>query len=107
MLVLLLESLQTAYQTVPLHSTKRIVIDKKAFCLVHTKQGFVLIDDQCPHLGESLSKGKVNYLGEIVCPWHNFRFSLSNGEETSHKPCRKLRFYPLLVQENSLYVELY
>ena len=35
--------------------------------------------DRCPHNGESLSKGKVNFVGEVVCPWHGYRYPLAGG----------------------------
>ena len=36
------------------------------------------IDDVCPHMGASLGSGRVKD-GEVTCPWHAWRFRLSDG----------------------------
>lgn len=36
------------------------------------------IDDLCPHQGASLGAGCVQD-GEVFCPWHAWRFRLSDG----------------------------
>ena len=36
------------------------------------------IDDMCPHMGASLSAGHFEN-GEVLCPWHAWRFSLDDG----------------------------
>lgn len=36
------------------------------------------IDDRCPHAGASLSSGYVEN-GCVTCPWHGWRFRLSDG----------------------------
>lgn len=59
-----------------------IIIGEKRICLVLHDGVFSAVQDACSHNGQSLSKGKVNYLGEIVCPWHGYRFDLKSG-----RPC--------------------
>ena len=39
---------------------------------------FFAIDDLCPHMGASLSGGYVED-GVVTCPWHYWRFRLSDG----------------------------
>jgi nitrite reductase (NADH) small subunit len=36
------------------------------------------IDDLCPHMGASLAGGHVEE-GTVMCPWHAWRFRLSDG----------------------------
>ena len=36
------------------------------------------IDDLCPHMGASLGAGSVCD-GEVLCPWHAWRFRVSDG----------------------------
>jgi nitrite reductase/ring-hydroxylating ferredoxin subunit len=59
-----------------------LIINEKRICLVLHDDKFLAVQDACSHNGQSLSKGKVNYLGEIVCPWHGYRFNLNTG-----RPC--------------------
>lgn len=39
---------------------------------------FHAIDDVCPHMGASLAGGEVRN-GVVTCPWHAWRFRLSDG----------------------------
>ena len=36
------------------------------------------IDDFCPHMGASLATGAVDD-GSVMCPWHAWRFTISDG----------------------------
>lgn len=54
-------------------------------CLVLRGNVFYAVSDRCTHNGESLSKGSVNYLGDVVCPWHGHRFSLQSGREANEQ----------------------
>jgi nitrite reductase (NADH) small subunit len=36
------------------------------------------MDDLCPHMGASLGAGVI-HAGEVVCPWHAWRFRASDG----------------------------
>lgn len=36
------------------------------------------IDDFCPHMGASLAAGAVDD-GAVMCPWHAWRFTISDG----------------------------
>ncbi len=105
-MTLLFDSFIEAQKKIPLNKTLRIVVNGQALCLIHTQTGFKAMADECPHLGESLSKGKVNYLQEIVCPWHSYRFNLQSGEEMTGKNCKNLRFYSILIENDKLYVDL-
>ena len=33
----------------------------------------------CPHMGGPLDQGRVEN-GEVVCPWHRYRYDLTTGE---------------------------
>ena len=39
---------------------------------------YFAINDFCPHMGSSLSEGHVED-GTVMCPWHAWRFRLSDG----------------------------
>lgn len=80
-----------------------LIVYGKRICLVlrHTK--FYALEDTCSHNGESLSKGTVNYLGEIVCPWHAYRFSLPSGRESGERS-RDLITYPVREDETGFFI---
>ena len=95
-----------AKAAVPLTKTKLFIIEGHRICLAHTAAGFFAVDDECPHLGESLSKGTTNYLNEVVCPWHSYRYNLANGAECKHRT-RSVKAYPVKQEaDGSIYIEV-
>jgi nitrite reductase/ring-hydroxylating ferredoxin subunit len=61
---------------------RRIVrIGDKKICLFHNDGAFYAFDNLCPHNMHSLLEGKINYLKEVVCPLHGYRYSLRDGRE--------------------------
>ena len=80
-----------------------IILDGIRICLVLHDGVFRAVQDACSHNGQSLSKGKVNYLGEIVCPWHGYRFDLGTG-----RPCDSsspdLKIYPVKTDDTGFYI---
>jgi nitrite reductase/ring-hydroxylating ferredoxin subunit len=80
-----------------------LVVQGKRICLVLHKEVFQAVQDSCSHNGESLSKGRVNYLGEIICPWHNYRFDLKTGRACDSS-CRDLVTYPVKIDGEGLFI---
>lgn len=76
------------------HKPQLLIVKGKRICLAMHRGEFFAVQDACSHQGESLSKGQINYLGEIICPWHNYRFQLSSGK-ASDSSCRDLLTYSL------------
>ncbi|MCS6974125.1 MAG: Rieske 2Fe-2S domain-containing protein [Cyclobacteriaceae bacterium] len=75
-------------------------------CLVRFGSNFYAVQDSCSHNGESLSKGTVNHLGEIICPWHNYCFSLETGREL-HNRSADLKIYPVKADDSGFYVGIF
>lgn len=71
-----------------------LIVRDKRICMVRRQSGLLAVEDKCPHNGESLSKGAINYKGEIVCPWHGQRFDLRTGREADENS-RDLITYPV------------
>lgn len=61
----------------------------REICIVRQNNKLVAFENSCPHMGESLHNGVVNYLDEIVCPLHAYRFNIHSGESTSNCPSLK------------------
>jgi len=96
---------EEAEKVVPMRSTKLILAGNRKICLARTADGLMAIEDACPHLGESLSRGKVNYLGEVVCPWHSYRYNLQHGQECENRS-RKAKTYPIKEEEDGVFIGL-
>lgn len=75
----------------------------KRICLVRTADRLLAVDDRCSHNGESLSKGQVNYLCEVVCPWHGHRFNLVTGREAGERSA-DLETFLVRADESGVFV---
>ena len=82
-----------------------VILGNKRICLVLHRDKFYAVQDSCTHNGESLSKGKINYLGEVICPWHGYRFELSSGRACDSS-CRGLVTYPLKIDDSGFFIGL-
>jgi nitrite reductase/ring-hydroxylating ferredoxin subunit len=82
-----------------------VIIGEKRICLVLHNEQLMAIEDRCSHNGESLSKGTINYLGEVICPWHGYRFNLKTGRESAERS-RDLVIYPVKEDEEGVFLGL-
>lgn len=82
-----------------------LIINKTRVCLVLHNDQFYAVQDACSHNGESLSKGSVNYLGEIICPLHNYQFDLESGRECNVRS-KDLKTFPLKIDDSGFFIGL-
>lgn len=80
-----------------------VIVNGKRICLVQHANAFFAVQDSCSHSGESLSKGKINYLGEVICPLHNHCFDLQTGREISSRSA-DLFTYPIKINEFGFFI---
>lgn len=59
------------------------MIKGKAICFALHQDKIYAFQDKCPHAGGRMSGGFVDALGNIVCPLHRYKFSMSKGYNTS------------------------
>jgi 3-phenylpropionate/trans-cinnamate dioxygenase ferredoxin subunit len=80
-----------------------VIIGETRICLVRFKDQFSAVQDSCSHNGVSLSKGHVNFLGEIICPLHNYCFNVKSGREIQGRS-RELKTYPIKADETGFFI---
>lgn len=80
-----------------------LILGSRRICLVLRKDKIYAIQDACTHSGESLSKGAINFLGEVICPGHGYGFDLKTGRECNER-CRDLTTYLVKDDETGFYV---
>ncbi|MCP2043631.1 Rieske 2Fe-2S domain-containing protein [Pontibacter sp. HSC-36F09] len=97
------DSATEAREQVPLRKLKQLVLDGRSICFAHTTTGFFALDDSCPHLGYSLSKGTTNYLNEVICPWHSYRYSMQDGRECDFRT-RKAVLHRVELRDEGVFV---
>jgi nitrite reductase/ring-hydroxylating ferredoxin subunit len=68
-------------QALPQSTPKRVQGENgKYYCLVRSGEHIYALDDKCPHAGGLLSNGWCDGLGNIVCPYHRYRYKLDTGQ---------------------------
>lgn len=78
-------------------------VDGRAICFARTAAGFFALDDACPHMGHALSRGTTNYLNEVICPWHSYRYSLESGRECDYRT-RNAVLHPVELRSDGVYI---
>lgn len=94
---------QEALTVLQENKPRLLLIGAKRLCIVLREGKMYAMEEKCPHNGESLSKGSLNYLGEIICPWHGYRFQMTTGRESLER-CRDLIIYPVKENEEGVLI---
>lgn len=82
-----------------------VVAGNQNICVVRKQDKLIAFKNECPHMGQGLNDGLVNYLGEIVCPLHGYKFSLVHGEEEKQR-CASLTFIPVEFSEEGVFLDV-
>ena len=83
---------------------KTVSLDNKLIALFRVDGQYFAIDDVCPHMGASLSGGYVEN-GIVTCPWHAWRFRLSDGAWADN-PRVKTGCYPVRVVGEEIQIQI-
>ena len=101
--VKLFHSLSEAKDRLAESRPQLLEVSNVRICLVLRGDQLFAVSNKCTHNGESLSKGKVNFANEIVCPWHGYQYRPHDGQ--SPPPFKeKVCTYDVLVLFGKVYV---
>lgn len=89
---------------IPVGGNKMVEVGKKDVAVFNVNGEFFAIDDLCPHMGASLSGGHVED-GCVICPWHYWRFRLSDGA-WADSPRVRTGSYPVHVVDGVVHIEV-
>ncbi len=78
-------------------------LDGRPICIGRFKDRLFAFAYKCPHASGLLSDGFIDALGNIVCPLHRYRFSISTGYNVSGEGYR-LRHWPVEDRPDGLFV---
>lgn len=94
-------------------STDKLTFNNNGICIVSVNDTSVCIGKyedklfafprKCPHAGADMSLGYIDRLGNVVCPLHHYRFSLSNGRNVSGEGYF-LKRYAVEVDDDGVFV---
>jgi nitrite reductase (NADH) small subunit len=72
----------------------------------HTSEGFLAVENRCPHRGGPLADGIVNGAA-VVCPLHAWKFDLRSGLSTNHPESpAALITYPTRIEDGFICIQL-
>jgi nitrite reductase/ring-hydroxylating ferredoxin subunit len=86
------------------NSMKLVRVEGVPVLLIKQQGQIFAIDNRCPHMGCGFSGGALDGF-MVICPCHDWRFSLETGEYTEDKGF-KLVFYPTKIVDGKIMVEL-
>ncbi len=101
----LFESKAAMLSALPSGKIKTIKVGNEKYAAVVLQENLHFFEYGCPHMGYPLFQAMTTPFGEISCPWHNYQFSLTNGEERN-KRCRPLRRFKVSIDQDGIFVEL-
>jgi nitrite reductase/ring-hydroxylating ferredoxin subunit len=100
---------------------RAVDLDGTPIVVIRTQSGDLhALRDRCPHMLASLSKGLVlenvnsPSIGHyeldddrfvVRCPWHGYEFDVSTGVCEADPRRAKVRSYPLVVDDGTIYLE--
>ena len=73
--------------------------------LLHQGQPVAVLN-RCPHFSGPLAQGLITTArGEIICPWHRFRFDLTTGQSVTN-PAMVATLLPTEVRGDKVWVDI-
>jgi 3-phenylpropionate/trans-cinnamate dioxygenase ferredoxin subunit len=81
----------------------QMAVHGKQVCLSYHGQQLRACAAKCPHAGGIMAHGHIDAMGNIVCPLHRYKFSLTNGRNTSGEGYF-LKTWLVEVRENGVWI---
>jgi len=81
-----------------------VKVKGKQILLIKRDDGFIAINNRCPHEGFPLAEGHLTEDCVLTCNWHNWKFDLVSGETILGGD--QLRHYPVNVEADTIYLDV-
>jgi NADPH-dependent 2,4-dienoyl-CoA reductase/sulfur reductase-like enzyme/nitrite reductase/ring-hydroxylating ferredoxin subunit len=88
----------------PQGSKRCVKAGETEILLIHSEQGLVAVQAECPHAGARLVEGAVCN-GRLVCPWHMATFELPTGQLLEPPAMISLKTYPVRIDADQILVD--
>ncbi len=75
----------------------------KKVCMARHGEQLFACAARCPHAGGIMANGYIDPMGNIVCPLHRYKFSLSKGRNVTGEGYY-LKTFPVEEREDGIYV---
>ena len=80
-------------------------VEGKKICVGKFQEKLFAFAYNCPHAGGLLVYGHIDVKGNIICPLHQYKYSLENGLNVSGEGYF-LKTWPVEVKEEGVFVEM-
>lgn len=86
-------------------TVKVVEVEDKLICLGKYKGKYYALNNKCMHAGGYLGEGQCDFEGNVICPFHRYRYSLMTGKNTSGEGYYAVTF-PLEMKDDGMYIGL-
>lgn len=83
---------------------RAIKVEGQSIALFKHNGGIYATDNQCPHMGYPLTRGRVRG-GVLTCDWHGWSYDMRGGGCFTGG-CDDLATFPVEVRENDIYIDI-
>src|SRR5678815_3935393 len=89
---------------VPEGTPKAVKVEGRSIALFQHEGHFYATDNQCPHMGYPLTRGRVRN-GVLTCDWHGWSYDMKGGGCFTGG-CDDLDTFPIEVRDDSIYIDV-
>ena len=89
---------------VPEGTPKAVKVGSRSIALFQHQGSFYATDNQCPHMGYPLTRGRVRN-GVLTCDWHGWSYDMKGGGCFTGG-CDDLDTFAVEVREGAIYVDV-
>ncbi len=82
-----------------------VTVADQSYCMARFKDRIFGFAYRCPHAAVPLSDGYIDAHGNVVCPLHFYKFSMSNGRNVSGEGYF-LKTWPVECRPDGVYLGL-
>ena len=82
-----------------------VAVDDKKITLIKTAKKLYACAHECPHAGGVFAEGFTDGANNIICPVHDYKFSLETGENVSGEGYH-LKRYKVEVNNEGVFVDV-
>src|SRR5262245_52264217 len=90
-------------QDVPEGAAKAVKLEGRSIALFRHQGAFYATDNQCPHMGYPLTRGRVRN-GVLTCDWHGWSYDMKGGGCFTGG-CDDLDTFPVEVRDGAIWID--
>ena len=83
---------------------KAVKVEGRSIALFQHEGNFYATDNQCPHMGYPLTRGRVRS-GVLTCDWHGWSYDMKGGGCFTGG-CDDLATFPVEVRDGAIYIDV-